>query len=145
MRWYLLAPALLTACSGEKPATLGITKGRFPPCPDTPNCVSSDDAGDRAVVPFRFADSAGAVWEKVAAAVANLPRTTIVRQDSTYLHAEARSRIFRFVDDLELHLRPADSLIAVRSAARVGSWDLGVNRRRIERLRRTLRAQGVIR
>jgi uncharacterized protein (DUF1499 family) len=50
-----------------------------------------------------------------------------------------------FIDDLQLQLRPDEGLIAVRSASRVGYWDLGVNRRRVERLRRALLDQGVVR
>jgi len=53
--------------------------------------------------------------------------------------------LFRFVDDLELELRVEGRQIAVRSASRTGSWDLGVNRRRVERLRATLRDQRLIR
>jgi uncharacterized protein (DUF1499 family) len=53
--------------------------------------------------------------------------------------------VFGFVDDLELHLRPAEKLIAVRSAARLGHSDLGVNRKRVEGLRAVLRERGVIR
>ena len=50
-----------------------------------------------------------------------------------------------FVDDLELHLRPAGDIIAIRSASRVGLSDLGVNRRRVEDLRTVLISRGIIR
>jgi uncharacterized protein (DUF1499 family) len=52
-----------------------------------------------------------------------------------YLHAEATSLIFRFVDDLECVLDRAANVIHVRSASRVGHGDMGVNRKRVERLR----------
>jgi hypothetical protein len=48
------------------------------------------------------------------------------------LRAIDRSRVFRFVDDVEARVDP-DAPPARRSAARVGRGDLGVNRRRIER------------
>ncbi|MFQ5756728.1 MAG: DUF1499 domain-containing protein [Acidiferrobacterales bacterium] len=35
-------------------------------------------------------------------------------------------------------------MIAVRSASRIGYSDLGVNRRRVERIRAELRKQGVV-
>jgi uncharacterized protein (DUF1499 family) len=132
------------ACSGQPPATRGIVEGRLRPCPDSPNCVSSDDSTRHAVPPFRFTNSPSIVWPRVVAAIERMPRTTIVTQDSTYLIAEVRSRVFRFVDDMEFHLRSEERLIATRSAARLGRWDLGVNRRRVERLRRTLQAEGII-
>ena len=61
-----------------------------------------------------------------------------------YLHAECRSAVFGFVDDLELNLRPAEGIIAVRSASRLGYSDLGVNRKRIETLRTALIRQGIV-
>lgn len=78
------------------------------------------------------------------AAVAGSPRTKIIAQTDNYLHAECSSAVFGFVDDLELHLRPEQNLIAVRSAARLGRSDLGVNRRRVENLRLLLRQQGLV-
>jgi uncharacterized protein (DUF1499 family) len=76
--------------------------------------------------------------------VKEIPRTEIASQTDTYLHAECRSLVFRFVDDLELELRPGDGIIAVRSASRKGHSDFGVNRRRVEDLRERLRSRGVV-
>ena len=69
----------------------------------------------------------------------------IVTQTDNYLHAECSSAFFGFVDDIELHLRPEQNLIAVRSAARLGRSDFGVNRKRVENLRSLLRQQSVVR
>ena len=63
------------------------------------------------------------------------PRITIVREEEGYMHAEARSLLFRFVDDVEFLLDADNRLIHVRSASRTGYSDLGVNRRRVERIR----------
>jgi uncharacterized protein (DUF1499 family) len=49
-----------------------------------------------------------------------------------------------FVDDLELELRASEQLIAVRSASRLGWSDMGVNRRRVEELRRRLEVDGFL-
>lgn len=56
--------------------------------------------------------------------------------DAGYLHAEYTSPFLRFVDDLELLVDSNAKVIQVRSASRVGTWDLGANRRRVEGLRR---------
>ena len=56
----------------------------------------------------------------------------------TYLKAECTTMVFRFVDDLELLVDTDEEVIHVRSASRIGTWDLGVNRRRVESLRRRL-------
>lgn len=62
-------------------------------------------------------------------------RVTIISEQPDYLHAEVRSLVFRFVDDIEFKLSPDQGLIQIRSSARVGYSDFGVNRRRIERIR----------
>jgi len=68
-------------------------------------------------------------------------RVTIVEERPAYLHAEVRSLVFRFVDDIEFALSADQQLIQVRSAARTGYSDFGVNRRRIERIRRMFQEQ----
>ena len=71
---------------------------------------------------------------RIVQAVARQPRARIAKRDSTYLHAEFRSRIFRFVDDVEFYLEVETNLIHFRSAARRGYGDFGVNRERMEEL-----------
>jgi len=77
-------------------------------------------------------------WSEIRRIVAALPRSAVIKADETYLHATFKSRIFRFVDDLELFLNPSTGIISIRSAARTGYWDFGVNRHRVEKLRRAL-------
>ena len=50
-----------------------------------------------------------------------------------------------FISSLQLALPAGANLIAVRSAARLGYSDLGVNRKRVENLQSLLRRQGVAR
>ena len=119
---------------------------QFRPCPETANCVSSDARDMLHRVPaFDLAADADLVWAGVRSAVQKMPRVRIVTLTDNHLHVECRSALFRFVDDLELELRADSRQIAVRSASRTGSWVLGVNRRRVERLRATLRNQRLIR
>jgi len=137
---------LLAACRGERPDDLGTAEGRLRPCPPTPSCVSSDAGdSDRWVAPLLLAAPAEEAWSAATQAVSQLQGARIVERTDSYLHAECSSPMLGFIDDLQLQLRPAERLIAVRSASRVGYWDLGVNRRRVERLRRILRDQGVVR
>ena len=124
-----------------------MTVGTLAPCPSRPNCVCSDaDPGDsHYVAPFTLVMSAAEAWRLVCRVIEKRPRVRVVAQTDESLHAEFRSRIFRFVDDLELRLRAAERLIAVRSASRLGYSDLGVNRKRVETLRAELKKRGVIR
>jgi uncharacterized protein (DUF1499 family) len=70
-----------------------------------------------------------------------LPRTKVVSSGADYLKAEARSAVFRFVDDVEFRLDAETGLIHVRSASRVGYSDLGANRKRVEALRERFNQQ----
>lgn len=72
----------------------------------------------------------------------NHPRTRIVRQEPDYLKAECRSRIFRFVDDVELVFDDDARQIHFRSASRLGRRDFGVNRERMKEIRAAFLAPG---
>jgi len=132
----LAGSVLLAGCHGTRPATLGVREGRLAPCPASPNCVSSlatDDA--HRIDPLPFRGTAADALARLAGIVRSLPRTSVSAPAGTYLHAEFRSAFFRFVDDVEFLADEAAGVIHVRSASRVGTSDLGVNRRRIETLR----------
>jgi uncharacterized protein (DUF1499 family) len=67
----------------------------------------------------------------------------IVREDPTngLIEATDTSRVFRFVDDIAVRIRPqaTGSRVDVRSKSREGRGDLGANAARIRRLRDALR------
>jgi len=125
-----------------RPVSAEITLHILAPCPDSPNCVSSQsDDEHHYIKPFSFHDTPAQAMQRLGNAVLAEKRSTLVSEEGGYLHAEARSLIFRFVDDLEFLLAPAEGLIHVRSAARTGHSDFGVNRKRIERIRQVFQAQ----
>jgi uncharacterized protein (DUF1499 family) len=109
------------------------------PCPKTPNCVSTE-ATDRAhqIAPFRYSGSAAAAMENLRDAVQSVGRAKIVSNDGRMMRVEFRTALFGFVDDAVFVLDEASSTIRFRSASRVGRSDLGVNRRRMETIRRFL-------
>jgi len=135
----------LRARLAKPPEGLGFVAGKFAPCPDKPNCVSSQapDAGHR-IEPLAIPASLQGKPEGAIARVRSLieadPAARIVQADALYLRAEFTSRIFRFVDDLEIAAEPTSAVLHVRSASRTGRSDLGVNRRRVEQLRGRLAA-----
>lgn len=135
---------LLSACGSNK-VTTGIVDGRLTPCPESPNCVSSDASDElHRVEPYRLKAAPEQAWRGLRDVVEAQERITVITADDTYVHVEVRSAIFRFVDDAEFHLRAQDGIIAVRSAARVGHGDMGVNRQRVETIREALRARNLI-
>lgn len=131
-------------CESPAPDTLGPDAGRLAPCFGRANCVNTGDRYPDGTLPFRLNTETPAVFARVTEVVRAMQRMRVVSATDSYLHAEARSRFLRFVDDLEL-LLAEDGELLVRSASRLGESDLGVNRRRVERLRRLLRDAGVLR
>ncbi|MDX1431956.1 MAG: DUF1499 domain-containing protein [Gammaproteobacteria bacterium] len=117
-------------------AAAAMTTPPLAPCPETPNCVSSlSDDPDRRVAPIAFTGDAAEAFARLARLVEATPRTRVVERRPDYLRVEFTSRLFGFVDDVELVLDAPGRVIQVRSASRVGYWDLGANRRRVEDLR----------
>jgi uncharacterized protein (DUF1499 family) len=117
----------------RRPANLGVKDGRLAPCRRTPNCVSSQaDPSDREhyIAPLK------ASMQDVRKAVEALPRTRIVLAHSNYLYAEFRSKLLGYVDDVEFFFD--GTVVQVRSASRLGRRDFGVNRARIQQIRKLL-------
>ena len=120
----------------RRPTNLGVKDGRLAPCRRTPNCVCSQaDPADRE---HYIAPLAGSIAD-VLKAVQSMPRTRVVQSSASYLYAEFRSRLLGYVDDVEFFFDGKE--VQVRSASRLGRRDFGVNRARIEEIRRLIRRQ----
>jgi uncharacterized protein (DUF1499 family) len=108
------------------------------PCPDKPNCVSSmEPEGDtNHISPLHYTGEKKVAYRKLVAILESYPRVRVVAKQASYLKVEVRSKIFGFVDDVAFLFSPDLSTIEVRSASRVGYYDFGVNRQRIENIRK---------
>jgi uncharacterized protein (DUF1499 family) len=117
------------------------TPDRLPPCPSSPNCVSSEfgESESHRVQPFTFVSSPEVAW-KTLQAVITAAGGAIDEVTPSYLHASFRSKIFHFVDEVECRLVAGDNTIHIRSGARLGYYDFGVNRNRVEKLRQSFLA-----
>jgi len=118
----------------RRPTNLGVTDGRLAPCKRTPNCVSSQaDPADREhyIAPVEFRGS----MADLRRAVESMERATVITAERNYLYAEYRTRLLRYVDDVELYYDERQGVVHVRSASRLGRRDFGVNRKRVEALR----------
>ncbi len=133
----VLALAWLTGCSGSRPLHLGHVNDQLAPCPDRPNCVSSFALADdpHFIAPLQIRGDADARWQALQQLIGQTDRAELISATPNYLHVEYRSRLMRFVDDVEFLRQPQTNLIHVRSASRLGYADFGVNRARIEALR----------
>ncbi|MFN3979360.1 MAG: DUF1499 domain-containing protein [Caldilinea sp.] len=136
----LLSAMALTACAAATPAVVeqsAVTR-TLPPCPDSPNCVSTQALREDAqhyIEPITYTGSAADARRRLLDVIAAMPRTKIVTDEETYIHATFTSLIFRFVDDVQFVIDDATKTIHFRSASRIGRGDLGVNRKRMEEIR----------
>jgi uncharacterized protein (DUF1499 family) len=120
-------------CTGVRPVNLGIKDGKLAPCPSTPNCVSSQSSDrEHFVEPLSFTGTLAEAHAGITKIILSMKRSRIITDTDRYIHAEFTSAVFRFVDDVEFQFDEGAKVIHVRSAARLGHSDLGVNRKRIE-------------
>lgn len=91
--------------------------------------------------PLKFSGSDAQAIDRVAALLSTMPRVRVVEQRENYLHAVFTSLVFRFQDDVEFSADGDSGLLHFRSAARLGYFDFGANRKRMERLTELLSGQ----
>lgn len=137
MHASFLSLAVLLAAATATPA-LASDLAPLAPCPSTPNCTSTEAPSDDAThylapLPLPAGLEPRAALDALEAVILADPRTAVEGRTELRLQATDRSRVFRFVDDVEARVDPTARLLHARSASRVGAGDLGVNRRRLER------------
>lgn len=150
---FVILPLLALAAGqfgllrGSPPAERGLRDGKLKPPSTTPNSVSSQadlwPAGDcdveyARIEPLRFSGDSAAAMNRLRDVLRAWPNATIVEDRPDYIAVEFETRWLRFVDDAEFLLDSAAHVIHVRSKSRLGRGDHGVNRNRIEALRRKL-------
>lgn len=124
---------------------LGVQKdGQLSRCPETPNCVCSQHRDDAShyMEPLPFKGSLAEAQSRIRALVSSMKGGILVEEKGHYLRATFTSGFFKFVDDVEFLIKPEESLIHFRSASRLGRSDLGVNRRRMQKIRELLLSMG---
>ena len=112
---------------GPVPEDLGMQGGHLSPCPGPAHGARVD---------WAVTDS-GAALESLTTLIESTPNAEVISRQEDYLHATFSSRIFGFIDDLELYASAPNQLEA-RSISRLGDSDLGVNARRLQTLAQAL-------
>ena len=146
----LLAAGQAGLLAGQAPTDLGVREGRLKPPSRTPNSVSSQAGlyaqhpvqAAAAIAPLAWRGDAAKAMPTLAGVVAGMPGAVVVQQRPDYLYVQFTSRWLGFVDDAEFWFDPAQKVVQVRSASRVGRKDFDVNRQRIEHIRAMLATAG---
>jgi len=121
--------------SGEAP---GLVSGTLTLCPDKPNCVCSEFTDDAThyIAPL---DYSGTFPEKAWGDILQIIKESggeVSAASGEYISATFSVSLFGFIDDVECRLDTSKNRIQIRSASRVGESDFGVNKNRVEKIRR---------
>ncbi len=113
---------LFLLCFSITPALANVETTELPECVVITHCVKEE---------FQVTNIEHA-FLKAVDIVLSTPRTKIVEQTNSYIHAEAKTKWRRYTDDFLLKSIPEKGIIQVRSESRVGIGDNGVNKKRID-------------
>ncbi len=109
---------------------------KFTPCPKKPNCVNSQCSdGSHYIEPLTYNGSVEAATTRLRQVIESMKRARIVEDTDNYMRVEFKSAVIGFVDDVEFFF-PDEPIIHVKSASRIGYSDFGVNRKRVEQIRK---------
>ncbi len=113
-----------------------VNTGELAPCPDSPNCVSTEATdAQHSIAAIPFSGSPADARATLVGILQEIPKTTIITNREGYVYAETRSKVMSFVDDMDFVIDADQSVIRFRSAARLGKGDMGKNRERMEWVR----------
>ena len=126
---------IVFSVASRKQPELGLHNGQLSPCPETPNCVCSEYQVESAFVePLTYTTTAEQAWVKIKQVISETGGSVII-EDADYLRVVYETPLLRYVDDVEFRQDKNLQRIHVRSASRVGGSDLGVNRKRVEKIK----------
>ena len=119
----------LLGLKSQKGKAIGLVDGKLAPSGFKPNCAASEscEIAKHQVEPLK-----GNLEQAKAAIVAS--GGTITSETDSYISATYMSKLFKFVDDVELR-DAGKGAVHIRSASRVGYSDRGMNHKRVEQIR----------
>jgi uncharacterized protein (DUF1499 family) len=131
----LIMAIILTSTPGADGESAGLSDGKLTPCPDSPNCVSTQSKSRRhAMEPLPYLETREKSRERILTILKSMKRTKIVERRESYVHVEFRTALWGFVDDVEFLFDDSARVVHFRSASRTGYYDFGVNRRRMKEI-----------
>ena len=128
----IIALFFLLGLKSQKGKAKGLIAGHLAEPGTAPNSVSSevDVQPEKKVAPLNGS------LDKIKAAI-TATGGVITSETDSYLSATYMSKLFKFVDDVEIR-HDKENIWHIRSASRVGYSDRGVNRKRVETIRAAL-------
>lgn len=129
----LLLCASIVCIASKTSAALGITNGTLSPCNNAWNCAITQEVNGKKPnsEPIYYSVDHKSAFAQIKKIIMAMPRVTLIQKTDEYLHFTCASTFFGFIDDLECYLPKNENIIYMRSAARSGIYDFGVNKNRI--------------
>ena len=121
--------------SGTPPSLID---GKLTQCSRKPNCVCSEYKKDTKhyinpiILESEIAPESLFILKNIIVGMGG----RIYTEEKNYLSSQFSSSIFGFVDDLEIRIDTQKNIIHLRSSSRVGTSDVGVNKKRINTLKK---------
>jgi uncharacterized protein (DUF1499 family) len=130
---------MLGLLEGSRPENLGVRNNQLSDCPEMQNCVTSNSAVlEYDIDSLPFTVTAKQSIKEIQTVLLGFNGISVITAKSDYLHVECKSFYLGFVDDLEVYCDESKQQCLVRSASRLGYSDFGVNRKRVEKIRKLL-------
>jgi len=135
--FFLIVSVLTRTFPPSKPLTVGLRDNSLQNCGSKPNCVCSiQNDSVHGIAPFQIRENVNSSMEKLSKIIQSMNGARIISSQEGYLYAEFKTSFFGFIDDVEFHVNESANRIEVRSASRLGYSDLGLNRSRLESIRK---------
>ncbi|HVC29108.1 MAG TPA: DUF1499 domain-containing protein [Gammaproteobacteria bacterium] len=144
----LLVVFAVNGCSTILTPTFGVRQGQLASCPLQRDCVSSQDSDPKLhIAPLVYASTRDQARSDLLIAITVVGQGRIVSNHRNYIRieypitdkTETTSEYYyqpeNAVDDVEFYLEPDQHIIEMRSIARLGLFDIGANRARLEQIR----------
>lgn len=145
---FLATLLLLSACTTVLTPMYGVRQGALAPCPAHRDCLSSQDHNPALyIAPLGYTSNRLQARNDLLIAINAVGHGRIVSNHRNYLRVaysitDAAVRASQYfyqpedaVDDVEFYMVPSRRVIEMRSIARLGLFDVGANRARLEKIR----------
>jgi uncharacterized protein (DUF1499 family) len=117
---------------------LGVKNGMLFPCNGKWNCAITQSVDGQKPnaqsLYYTGSKKEAQIWLKKI--ILSFARTKIITETEDYVHATFESKFWHFVDDVEFYFAEHKPIIYMRSASRVGTYDFGVNKRRLKKIKK---------
>ena len=136
----IIITLFIRGVSSRKGVSPGLIDGKLTQCSKKPNCVCSDVKTDTQhyISPLILPDNSVRVKHSLIKDIINDMGGVLVLEKENYFSFNFTSALFSFVDDVEIRFDSNGGAIHFRSASRVGTSDFGVNRKRINEIKKLL-------